>query len=226
MVNTQSKMQLVAESGATSKLVPHLQPAANFANPNHDHGVDWFHFETRIRKVIYEVVDPLTKKQYQGFDALDEMKRQINGLNFRHDELVGKVDRHIKRSELMDTLDKKIKEVEHEVHIAKALQRNDNMLCLEKIETLTHRVRACQADVLQIGKFDDKISKVQSSIIEVTDEYNQIVTERIKEVSLSFIRQVQELDLRYRESKKELSDVLVKIDKIHDFARAHDMRFE
>jgi hypothetical protein len=25
-------------------------------------GIDWFNFETRIRKVIYEVVDPLTKK--------------------------------------------------------------------------------------------------------------------------------------------------------------------
>jgi hypothetical protein len=25
-------------------------------------GIDWFHFETRIRKVIHEVVDPLTKK--------------------------------------------------------------------------------------------------------------------------------------------------------------------
>lgn len=80
--------------------------------------------------------------------------------------------------------------------------------------------------MLQIAKFDDKLKKVQNSIIEVTDEYNQTVTERIKEVSLGFIRQVQELDLRYRESQHSLQEVLVKIDKIHDFTRANDQRFE
>ncbi len=37
--------------------------------------IDWFHFETRIRKVIYEVVDPLTKKQFQTFDGLDEVRK-------------------------------------------------------------------------------------------------------------------------------------------------------
>jgi hypothetical protein len=34
----------------------------NFQNPTHDIGIDWYHFETRIRKVILEVVDPLIKK--------------------------------------------------------------------------------------------------------------------------------------------------------------------
>lgn len=150
------------------------------------------------------------------------MKRQIQQLTFKHDEVVGRLDKHIKRSELMDILDRKLREIDNEVGIAKSLQRNDNMLCLEKIETLTQRVRACQTDVLSITKFEDKLKKVQSTIYEITDEYNQTVTERIKEVSLSFIRQVQELDLRYRESQHALQEVLVKLDKVHDFTRAND----
>lgn len=100
------------------------------------------------------------------------------------------------------------------------------MLVLEKMETLTQRVRACQTDVMSITKFDEKIKRVQISIIEVTDEYNQTVTERIKEVSLGFIKQVNDLDLRYRASQHDLQEVLVKIDKIHDFTRANELRFD
>lgn len=47
--------------------------------------MDWFNFETRIRKVIYDVIEPLTKKQFQTFDCIDDMKKQILEMGFRND---------------------------------------------------------------------------------------------------------------------------------------------
>lgn len=49
------------------------------------------------------------------------MKRQIQQINFKHEETVGRLDRHIKRSELMDVLDRKQRELENEIGIAKSL---------------------------------------------------------------------------------------------------------
>lgn len=51
----------------------------------------------------------------------------------------------------------------------------------------------------------------------MTDEYNLTVTARIKEVTQTFIRQVQDVDFKHRESQRDLQEVLVKIDSIRDF---------
>ena len=48
---------------------------------------------------------------------------------------------------------------------------------------------------------------------------------RIKEVSAGFIKQVQELDLRYRESHRDLQEVLIKIDRVHEFTQSNEDRF-
>lgn len=39
-----------------------------------------------------------------------------------------------------------------------------------------------------MSRFDEKLKKVQLSIVDVTDEYNQTVTQRLKEVSAGFIK--------------------------------------
>lgn len=61
-----------------------------------------------------------------------------------------------------------------------------------------------QEDVNNFSRFDDKIKKVQLSIMQVTDEYNLTVTARIKEVTQTFIKQVQDVDFKHRESCRDL----------------------
>ena len=72
--------------------------------------------------------------------------------------------------------------------IHKAMQRNDNIQVLEKIETLSARMRAAQNDITAMQRFDERLNKVQQSILDVTDEYNTTVTARLKEVSSGFIK--------------------------------------
>ena len=50
------------------------------------------------------------------------------------------------------------------------------------------KFKAMQEDVNNFSRFDDKIKKVQLSIMQVTDEYNLTVTARIKEVTQTFIK--------------------------------------
>ena len=73
-------------------------------------GIDWFHFETRIRKVIHEVVDPLTKKQFKCFEGLEQLKKNFTEAQARHDDTVYRLDRVTKKNDSIDVVDRKIKE--------------------------------------------------------------------------------------------------------------------
>lgn len=123
--------------------------------------IDWFHFETRIRKVIYEVVDPLTKKQFQTFDGLDEVRKTYTQLDFRHQETIQRLEKNIKRCDLLDLHDRRIKDLENEMIMVKGLARNENASMLERIDTISTRLKVAQQDVTAMSRFDEKIKKVQ-----------------------------------------------------------------
>jgi len=67
------------------------------------------------------------------------------------------LDRTIKRSEALDVIERRIKELDEDIHITKALQRNDNTIVLEKIETLQARLRVAQSDLTSMSKYDEKL---------------------------------------------------------------------
>ncbi len=73
------------------------------------------------------------------------------------EESNSRLDRTIKRSEALDVIERRIKELDEDIHITKALQRNDNTIVLEKIETLQARLRVAQSDLTSMTKYDEKL---------------------------------------------------------------------
>lgn len=73
--------------------------------------MDWFNFETRIRKVIFDVIEPLTKKQFATFDGLDSMKKSIAVIDGKYEEVLLRVERVLKKNEMVDRLDKYTREI-------------------------------------------------------------------------------------------------------------------
>ena len=102
-----------------------------------EQSVDWFNFESRIRKVIFEVVDPLTKKQFATFESVEDMKRQLQLMETKNQMLKDKVERNIKKCEIIDILERRIKDLENEMIMVKGISRNDNANVHEKIETIS-----------------------------------------------------------------------------------------
>jgi hypothetical protein len=94
-------------------------PSISGSKPNNhaslDIGIDWFHFETRIRKVILEVVDPLTRKQYQCFEVVDELRKLIQLVQGKGEETVMRLEKVIKRNESIDHIERKIRDTESEL---------------------------------------------------------------------------------------------------------------
>ena len=99
--------------------------------------MDWFNFETRMRKVIFEVVDPLTRKQFLTFDGLEDMKKQLQMMEGKNQEIKDRVERNIKKCSVLDIHEKRIKELENEMVMVKGIARNENASVLEKIETIS-----------------------------------------------------------------------------------------
>jgi hypothetical protein len=99
--------------------------------------VDWFNFETRMRKVIFEVVDPMTKKQFLTFEGLEDMKKHLQMMEGKNQEIKDRVERNIKKCGVLDIHEKRIKELENEMIMVKGIARNENANVLEKIETIS-----------------------------------------------------------------------------------------
>jgi len=167
----------------------------------------------------------LTKKQFMGFQQIDSLRKKMASLSSKLEDCNQRLEKTMKRNEALDAIERRIKELNEDIHITRALQRNDNTIVLEKIETLQARLRVAQTDLTSMSKYDEKLKKLQQSIFDITDEYNITVAARIKDVSAGFIKQVQELDLRYRESHRDLQEVLVKIDRVHEFTQSNEARF-
>jgi len=91
--------------------------------------------------VIYEVVDPLTKKQFQSFDGIEEVKKTYIQLDFRHQETISKLEKTTKRCDQLDLHDRRIKDLENEMIMVKGLARNENASMLERIDTISTRLK-------------------------------------------------------------------------------------
>lgn len=56
--------------------------------------------------MLYEVIEPLTKKQYQTFDIYDEMRRNLQTMEKRYVEMQDEVNKVVRRNEGFAMLEK------------------------------------------------------------------------------------------------------------------------
>jgi hypothetical protein len=90
-----------------------------------------------MRKVIYDVVEPLTKKQFLSFEGVNEMKKLLALQEAKNAETVQKLERNIKKCDALDYHEKRLRDIENEIIMIKGLQRNENANILERVETLS-----------------------------------------------------------------------------------------
>ena len=64
-----------------------------------------------MRKVILEVVEPLTRKQFHTFDGIDDMRKKFTNIENKYEETVIKLERILRRNEAIDRMEKHTKEI-------------------------------------------------------------------------------------------------------------------
>ena len=48
------------------------------------------------------MVDPLTKKQFQSFEGIDDIRKQVLAVYQKYEDTIIRMDRVVKRNEAMD----------------------------------------------------------------------------------------------------------------------------
>jgi hypothetical protein len=87
-------------------------------------------------------------------------------------------------------------------------------LMVEKTEAVLKTQTPSNTNLFSIVDNNDKRKQLHQSIFSINDEFKITEAVRIKEISAGFIKQVQELDPRGRESERDLREMLIKIDRV------------
>ncbi|CDW82927.1 UNKNOWN [Stylonychia lemnae] len=201
-----------------------------------DIDIDWFNFETKIRNVIFEVIEPITKKQFATYDTIDEIKKLHVIIANKYDDTHLKLDKLTKRNDVLDKLDKLTRDLVNyyffyfkqdcELQNVKALQKNDIQQILEKLETINTRWKVTQNDVNDFHRYDEKIKNVQKAMQDVTDQYKQSVTQRFKDMSQEFMRSIHQMDQSHRDLKSDMQEVMIKVQSVKEFTQGNDLKFK
>ena len=137
--------------------------------------VDWFAFETRIRQIIFEFLEPSTKRIVETKNTIESVINQNEFLRRRVDELEFILHKSHKRNLVHDNLDKRITKIE------------------EKMTDFTHEI----ANEMENVKFHQNLNREKITIIEQNYEAVSRKWEDIMERSLKLKSELsREINLR------------------------------
>jgi len=76
--------------------------------------MDWFAFETRIRKVLHELLEPTAERSMKTKESMEEVRTQNEFLTRKVEELEFILHKSHKRSTLFDNVNKRLIESDAE----------------------------------------------------------------------------------------------------------------
>lgn len=170
--------------------------------------LDWFAFETRIRKVLYELLEPTADRSIQAKEAVEKIKSENEFLIRKIEELEFILHKSHKRSTLFDNVNKRLIESDSErkmlevkikndfnnVHAESGAIKDKITILEEEISNLVNRVNECNVEDV----------KLQNKLIETRDEFT-------KEVNNS-----------RNEHASELAKIHDKLSEIHEWQKLID----
>ena len=62
-------------------------------------------------------------------------------------------------------------------------------------------------------------------MIEMTDSYKDSVTERLKQISLDFLKQLNHLEVAQREKSLQFQDITSKVNNVKEFTKGIELKF-
>ena len=116
----------LAEDLAFSQTMTTRRPKKQKVNPE----IDWFHFETRMRKMISEMLDPIKKQSDEDREFVQNMRYQNQTLNYKIQDLETIAQKALSRSNQVDDANVRIQMLVH-LLANKRSSRQTNSKCLK-----------------------------------------------------------------------------------------------
>ncbi|CAI2383906.1 unnamed protein product [Moneuplotes crassus] len=158
------------------------------SNPN----LDWFAFETRIRKVLHDLLEPTAERSIKTKENVEEVKAENKILTRKIEEIEFILHKSHKRSTLFDSVNKRLIDNDSERKILESRLNNE-------VRSITTEAKGIKQRVNLIG---EEVSTINTRIIE---HFNR----------------TEELEKRYAEDKKDIS-LQLQIDDINSQLKVID----
>ena len=172
--------------------------------------LDWFSFETRIRKLIQDLVDPIQKRALDAKEASDAQRKGNDSLKRKVEELEFAVHKSQKKSVIFEEINNRISKLE--VGLKGAEQQLDEEMALmgAKIEHTKDQIRMSSDQQVEIEKKIDvtrsEIGSIHESLMKIKDH---------------IINQVSSIDEAIH---NELSNIRINLNSISEKHQTTNMR--
>ncbi|CDW89758.1 UNKNOWN [Stylonychia lemnae] len=196
--------------------------------------VQWFVFETRIRKIIKELLEPTVRKQKdqkmnidQFHMSLDMQKRKLD----EHDFVIQKMQ---KRTASFEDFQKKI----HELDTERKILESKLSLEISNVRALNgaqgEKIRLCSSDIEQFEKqttiIQDEVRRYQESLIDYKEKINKTVTSIHQDMATTVnamkikVEAASGLESHFTTQVKHLTEELKKIDLSYEQEKLQNMK--
>jgi chromosome segregation ATPase len=139
-----------------------------------DANMDWFAFETRIRKVLHELLEPTAERSIKTKENMEEVKTQNDFLTRKVEELEFILHKSHKRSTLFDNVNKRLIESDSERKMLEVKMKNDYENLHTENSMLRDKINILDREIANL------LSKINENTAEVTELKNSMESAKIQ----------------------------------------------
>jgi len=133
--------------------------------------IDWFKFETRIRRVILELLEPTANRSRELEANLQNTSRTVNSLRRKQDEQDFAMEKLREKNLGQDDLVEKIGVIDQFARISETKCLNEIANMIQNMDILKEKLRIDKAEneehVQTIKSHDESIAKLHENIVKI-----------------------------------------------------------
>ena len=133
--------------------------------------IDWFKFETRIRRVILELLEPTANRSRELESNLSNTSKIVNSLRRKQDEQDFAMEKLREKNLGQDDLIEKIGVIDQFARISETKCLNEIANMIQNMDILKEKLRIDKAEneehVQTIKSHDESIAKLHENIVKI-----------------------------------------------------------
>ena len=153
--------------------------------PEGDPNYDWFFIENRLRKLVYDLYEPLNNKQTRHEHQIANLISRLDTTNYTIDGLLYEIQQAKDAVKQVDYMKKDIKELERKVFVCEERQIAQFNDISSKFFTVNEKVKSNENQLRinqgAVNMFNQEIKNISSIVSDQRDNISRIFNKAIED---------------------------------------------
>lgn len=147
--------------------------------------VDWFDFETRMRRIIQELLDPTIRRSLEDKEIVNSLKKSLDLQKRKIEEIEFVIHKTQKRTTIFEEINKKMVEMESDRKLGEARAMNEVASLKDEIDQIKFDLQRKTDEIDQISNINNDLRNqmltFNNQLIEHKTKTNNLITDQQKE---------------------------------------------